>query len=72
MSAGWKGVGKASKGDTDQGSGRIARWQRIADAASKQSLRYTFNCMLHKPCGVSRPRECHQSSWTVLCTNIAE
>ena len=36
---GWKGMGKASKQDSEQGSGRTARWQRIADAASKQSLR---------------------------------
>lgn len=36
---GWKGVGKATKGDSEQGSSRTARWQRIADAASKQSLR---------------------------------
>lgn len=38
---GWKGMGKAAKGssETEQGSGRIARWRRIADAATKQSLR---------------------------------
>ena len=37
--AGWKGMGKASKVSHEDG-GRIARWRRIADAASKQSLRY--------------------------------
>lgn len=44
--AGWKGVGKVNKvsGKADghvveQGAGRFGRWRRIADAASKQSLR---------------------------------
>jgi len=44
--AGWKGVGKTTKGSgkadghvTEQGAGRFGRWRRIADAASKQSLR---------------------------------
>ncbi|KAL0051341.1 hypothetical protein WJX82_005918 [Trebouxia sp. C0006] len=43
---GWKGVGKTNKGSgkvdghiTEQGAGRFGRWRRIADAASKQSLR---------------------------------
>lgn len=43
---GWKGVGKVNKvsGKADghvveQGAGRFGRWRRIADAASKQSLR---------------------------------
>ncbi len=44
--AGWKGVGKTKKGSgkadshvMEQVAGRFGRWRRIADAASKQSLR---------------------------------
>ncbi|DBA81562.1 TPA: hypothetical protein ACH3X1_007335 [Trebouxia sp. C0004] len=43
---GWKGVGKTNKGSgeadgyaMERGAGRFGRWRRIADAASKQSLR---------------------------------
>ena len=40
--AGWKGVGKGNSYSKEQGPGRIARWQRIAEAASKQSLRSLY------------------------------
>jgi len=51
--AGWKGVGKTNKGSgkadghiTEQGAGRFGRWRRIADAASKQSLRCVHHCCI--------------------------